>query len=199
MHSKCKILNKLNFEIRVFSLVGRLPSGIAVANARDFLSKHGGVKIYDNGFELPYYGLEHDWLDIEVDHSHRLSASKFLPSSLQVPGGLSNLPTQTRLLGYVFVDTTYEASAARGATDIYAKSMSRRNVEYLQIQVSRDRLADNAPYRILRDCVRYALDWYAMRETLRRIREVEKQAAAVPRPADTYKTVDQIIERHAAA
>ncbi len=110
-------LNELSFEIRVYSLFGRQPAGIAVSNARDFVQEHGGIKIYDNGFRLPYYGLEHDWLDIEVDHSHRLSESKLLPSGLHVPGGLSNLPTQTRLLGFVFVNTGHEAASAKRSTE----------------------------------------------------------------------------------
>ena len=101
---KC-YLNNLSFEIRVYALFGRQPAAIAVSNAREYVNQHGGIKIYDSGFRLPYYGLEHDWLDIEVDHSHRKSESQFLPDAFQVPGGLSNVPTQTRLLGYVYVNT----------------------------------------------------------------------------------------------
>ena len=180
-------LNQLSFEIRVYSLHGRQPTGIAVSNARNYVSNHGGVKIYDNGFRLPYYGLEHDWLEVEVDHSHRLSESKILPARLQVTGGLSNLPTQTRLLGFVFVNTGHEAEAAAGATD------------YLQIQVTRDRLVDNFAYRVLRECVRFALDWYAMRETLRKIGEAERDFKALPGPQEKLRSVDQILARHAPA
>jgi signal transduction histidine kinase len=183
--SECP-LTQLSFEIRVYSLYGRQPSGIAVSNARDYVLKHGGVKIYDNGFRLPYYGLQNDWLDIEVDHSHRLGESKILPKNLHVVGGLSNLPTQTRLLGFVFVDTGHEAKAAAGATD------------YLQIQVTRDRLVDNLAYRVLRSCVRFALDWYAMRETLRKLDEVQREIAALPGPQEKLRSVDQILARHTA-
>jgi signal transduction histidine kinase len=194
-------LNKLSFEIRVYSLFGRQPAGIAVSNARDFVGAHGGVKIYDNGFRLPYYGLEHDWLDIEVDHSHRKSESALLPRALHVPGGLSNLPTQTRLLGYVYVDTGHEASIAKqdaAQSTGREASAAKRNTEYLQIQVSRDRLADNLAFRVLRNCVRFALDWYAMRETLRRLREIEREFVALPAPEEKLRSVDQILARHAS-
>jgi signal transduction histidine kinase len=178
-------LHNLSFEIRVYALYGRQPGAIAVSNAREYVTKHGGVKIYDSGFRLPYYGLEHDWLDIEVDHSHRKSDSKVLPESLQVSGGLSNVPTQTRLLGYVYVNTGKEAAAAR------------RGDDYLQIQVTRDRLADNRPYKTLKDCVRMAIDWYAMRETLRRLHEVELEVAILPRREEQLRSVEQIVTRHA--
>jgi signal transduction histidine kinase len=180
-------LNQLSFEIRVYSLFGRQPAGIAVSNAREFVQRHGGIKIYDNGFRLPYYGLEHDWLDIEVDHSHRLGESKLLPQAFHVPGGMSNLPTQTRLLGFVFVNTSQETSVAK------------RDPERLQIQVTRDRLVDNLAYQTLRACVRIALDWYAMRETLRRLREAEHEIEMLPRVEEKVRSIDQILERHAAS
>jgi hypothetical protein len=184
-------LNQLRFEIRVYSLHGKQPAGIAVSNARDNVQTHGGVKIYDSGFRLPYYGLEHDWLDIEVDHSHRLSQSKILPGTFHVPDGLSNLPTQTRLLGFVFVNTGHEASAAK--RNLQAE---RRN-EYLQIQVTRDRLLDNLAYQDLKKCVRLALDWYAMRETIRRLKEVEHEVARLPRRDEQIESVAQILKKHA--
>jgi signal transduction histidine kinase len=178
-------LNGLSFEIRVYSLHGRQPGAIAVSNAREYVGRHGGIKIYDSGFRLPYYGLEHDWLDIEVDHSHRKSESQFLPSTFHVPGGLSNLPTQTRLLGYVYVNTGQESAAARAGD------------EYLQIQVTRDRLLDNIAYRNLRNCVRTAIDFYAMRETLRRLQEVEEEVSILPKRAEQIESVGKILARHA--
>ncbi|RTE93074.1 ATP-binding protein [Bradyrhizobium sp. LVM 105] len=178
-------LRNLRFEIRVYSLFGRQPAAIAVSNAREYITQHGGIKIYDSGFRLPYYGLEHDWLDIEVDHSHRKSESQLLPSNLQVPGGLSNVPTQTRLLGYVYVNTGQEAATAAPGED------------YLQIQVTRDRLVDNAAYQNLKSCVRTAIDWYAMRETLRRLQEVEEEVAIRPRREEQVRSVAQILARHA--
>jgi hypothetical protein len=170
-------LNNLSFEIRVYALFGRQPAAIAVSNAREYVNQHGGIKIYDSGFRLPYYGLEHDWLDIEVDHSHRKSESQFLPDAFQVPGGLSNVPTQTRLLGYVYVNTGQEASSAKAGDD------------YLQIQVTRDRLVDNLAYQNLRSCVRTAIDWYAMRETLRRLQEVEQEIAVLPKRDEQVRSV----------
>ncbi len=180
-------LDKLSFQLRVYSLFGKQPAGIAVDQARDYVQEHGGVKIYDSGFRLPYYGLEHDWLDIEVDHSHRLGESKLLPKQFHVTGGLSNLPTQTRLLGFVFVNTGHEAEVAKDPKD------------HLQIQVTRDRLVDNRAYRDLRLCLRLALDWYAMRETFRRLHELEREIVSLPRRDEQVRSVAQILARHAPA
>src|SRR5439155_11917691 len=84
-----------------------------------------------------------------------------------------------------------EAAAAKRS--LHAE---RRN-EYLQIQVTRDRLLDNLAYQDLKKCVRLALDWYAMRETTRRLKEVEHEIARLPRRDEQIKSVAQILKRHA--
>jgi signal transduction histidine kinase len=153
-------LEDATFEIRVFDLKRRQPHGIRVEQAREYLHQFGGVHVYDAGFHLPYYGADVDWLGIERDHSHRLSRSELLPEELQTPGGMNFLPTNTRLYGVVQIDTGAERAAAvvsgRSASDV------------LSIQISRDRLIDNRPYKQLRDGVRWALDLYAMEEARRR-------------------------------
>ncbi|MEJ7570431.1 MAG: ATP-binding protein [Gaiellaceae bacterium] len=149
-------VDRLEFEIRIFNLVHRQPMGIRVGEAREYFNQFGGVHVYDTGFGLPYYGPETDWLGIEQDHSHRLSISALLPAALNLSGGLSYLPTNSRLFGVVNVDTGHERHAA---------AESGQN---LTIAVTRDRLVANAAYRELRTAVRWALDFYAMQEARRR-------------------------------
>lgn len=147
-------IDSLSFQIRVFTLQHRQPKGISVGEARAYLRRFGGVHVYDTGFHLPYYGPDTDWLHIEIDHSHRLSRSRLLPKALQRPGGLSNLPTNSRLFGAVNVNTTHEQRIAR---ERYST-----DADALAIQVSRDRLTQTAAYRDLVTLVRWALDYYAM-------------------------------------
>ncbi len=181
-------LTSLEFEIRVFHLRYRQRLGIQVDLAREYLSQFGGVHVYDAGFHLPYYGIEHDWLDIEIDHSHRLSKSKLLPESLQVPEGMNYLPTQTRLLGVVHVDTSHER-------EIATRRKSVKEGEYLKIQISRDRLVDNGAYRILRAIVRTALDFYAMQEARRAVEEIEA-LRPVESTSEKFERVDRVLTHY---
>ncbi|OJF99609.1 ATP-binding protein [Pararhizobium antarcticum] len=153
-------IHKCSFEIRIFSLYNKQRYGVQVESARQYLKEYGGVHIYDAGFHLPYYGPDTDWLKTEIDHSHRKSTSMLLPEALQEQRGLNNLPTMSRVYGVVNVDTGLERNAA------IKEKRSKLN-EYLQIQASRDRLVSNPSYRALRDAVRYALDFYAVRQTVR--------------------------------
>ena len=183
---KC-YLHSLEFEIRIFSLHNRQPEGIRVDDLRRYLKEFGGVHVYDAGFHLPYYGVDTDWLGIEMDHSHRLSKSALLPAELQVDEGLNFLPTNSRIFGVVQVDT----AAERGAAD-------RGSVDHLMIQVSRDRLVDNAALADLRRLVRWAVDYYATREALRNVREAEAKAPrerVVPR----LLRVNDVLDRHSSS
>jgi signal transduction histidine kinase len=150
-------IDSLDFQIRVYQLQNRQPKGISVSEARAYLRRFGGVHVYDTGFHLPYYGPDTDWLHIEIDHSHRLSRSRLLPKALQRPGGLSNLPTNSRLFGAVNVNTAHEQRIGR---ERYGT-----DADALAIQVSRDRLTQTAAYRDLVTLVRWALDYYAMNAT----------------------------------
>jgi signal transduction histidine kinase len=161
-------LHALEFEIRVYDLRHRQAHGIKVDTAREYFNKFGGVHVYDGGFHLPYYGPDTDWLRIEIDHSHRLSQSRLLPSELQLAGGMSHLPTQSRIFGVVHVSTAKEAAA-----------LGRE--EYLQIQVTRDRLVDNDALETLRKAVRWALDFYAMEQAKRAF-----EAAEASRPVEPF-------------
>lgn len=165
-------LNEFSFEIRIYDLMYKQPFGIRVGEARDYLKHYGGVHLYDSGFHVPYYGPNVDWLGIEMDHSHRLSQSKFLPPGLQVTEGLNFLPTNSRIFGVVQVSTTREREAAGAG--------SSGPGSHLEIQVSRDRLVDNAAFEQLRGSVRWALDFYATRMALRALAEAHRIAEVVP-------------------
>jgi signal transduction histidine kinase len=159
------------WRIRVFKLQGRQVEGIKVADAREYFERFGGVQVYDAGFRLPYYGVEQDWLRIEFDHSHRRGRSSLLPERLQVRRALNDLPTQGRLFGIVAVNTGKEARAAR--------EREKDSGEYLKIQVTRDRLVANEAYTVLRDAVRWSLDYYATRQRLR-----EESNLGIKRPEE---------------
>ncbi len=50
-------LSQVEFEIRVYYLIGKQRAGISVSDAKDYFAEFGGVHVYDAGFHLPYYGL----------------------------------------------------------------------------------------------------------------------------------------------
>lgn len=178
------LLWEMKFDIRVFHLQHRQPQGISVKDIRDYLNEFGGVGIYDAGFRLPYYGPDQDWLGIEFDHAHRLHVSKLLPEELNVPRGLQFLPTNSRLFGYVEVNTSRERRKT--------PENERQKNRYLQIQVSRDRLVHNAAFQVLRNAVRWALDYYATRES---VRSTEAKTPKPDEPATAkLRRVEDVLE-----
>lgn len=178
--AKVENVGPVEFDIRVFDLHHRQPYGIRVEDAREYLRRYGGVQVYDAGFHLPYYGVDTDWLNIERDHANRLSSSDLLPGDLQVAGGLLQLPTNRRIYGTVQVETSHGASS-----------------EGLQIQLTRDRLVDNAAYGELRRIVRWALDFYAMAQARRRFAELERKRPHGGLPKKAARVID-VLERHSA-
>ena len=180
------LISNVNWEIRVFHLSGRQGGGISVQDARDYFAKFGGVRIYDTGFRLPYYGVDQDWLGIEFDHSHRKNRSALLPERLQVRRALNDLPTQGRIFGVVHLDTGVEA---RNATE-----QQRDSGEFLKIQVTRDRLVANDAYEELKRGVRWSLDYYATRKRLH-----DSKLTARRRPerriADVLKAVHVLVNQ----
>lgn len=175
-------LQDATWEIRVYNLSGHLGGNVKVGAAREYFSEFGGVHVYDGPFRLPYYGIQHDWLGIEIDHSHRRVRSKLLPEHYHVERALNDLPTQGRILGVVRVDTAHEMHEAPEA--------SRRKGEYLKMPVTRDRLQVNAPYEQLRDAVRRSVDFYAVCSMRRRLEEAKRR-----RPKDTPKESLERVER----
>lgn len=181
------LIEELEFEIRIFDLVSRQPYGISVGEARKYLNEYGGVDIYDAGFRIPYSGPEADWLRIEFDHAHRLSASALLPKELQVSEGMYNLPTTSRLWGVVHINTSREARAA--------EQRSHTAGDHLEIQVSRDRLVDNRAFAQLRDTVRWAIDYYAMRVTALRFEKTVALREVLP-PAEAVRGMAMVLDRY---
>lgn len=134
-------LREADWEIRVYNLAGRQAGGVSVGDMREYFSKYGGVAVFDNGFRLPYYGSENDWLTLDYDHAHRRNRSKLLPPHLHVHRALNDLPTQGRIFGVVHVNTSTEDSHATGRQGHAGES--------LKIQVSRDRLVGNKAFETL--------------------------------------------------
>ena len=181
------LVDSLDFEIRIFTLQHRQPYGIAVQQAREYMAQWGGVHIYDAGFRIPYAGPAADWLRLEFDHAHRLTQSQLLPSDLNVPLGLNHLPTNSRVLGVVNIDTSREARMA-----VVNKVPQG---QHLQIQVSRDRLVSNEAFHQLQDAVRFALDYYATRLAARRLSEKESERK-VGASGFLVRNVWDVLEKH---
>ncbi len=166
------IIDQCTFEIRIFKLYGKQPGNISVGEARTYFKEFGGVHVYDSGFRLPYYGIEQDWLEIQLDHSHRLSISHLLPDELNVPLAMHDLPTSERIFGIVNINTTRELE---GAT-----ALAKKEGNFLKINIGRDRLVDNVAYQELKRVVRWSIDYYATRYQLRQERDVARLKPSEP-------------------
>lgn len=167
-------LKECDFEVRIFKLANRLPQGIIVEDARNYFREFGGVHVYDSGFHLPYYGVpENDWLNVEFDHAHRKSLSVLLPDSLQLPRGMNNLPTLGRVFGAININTAREKG--------------------LTMLITRDRLADTRAFKDMRCVVRYALDFYAVIETRRKLDELERVRPIEPTSAK-LRNVEHVLD-----
>ena len=162
------------FEIRIYHLRYRQPHGITVEDARAYFNEYGGVHVYDAGFHLPYYGdPRNDWLKIEFDHSHRLSMSKLLPEELQVSEAMTFLPTLSRIFGVVNVDTSKEPD--------------------LEILITRDKFRESMAFYNLGDMVRWALDFYATKEKLRRTEQKELERE-IEKPK--IRKIEEVLEKY---
>ena len=166
------LIDHCDFEIRIFKLYGKQPGQISVGDARLYFKDFGGVHVYDGGFRLPYYGIEQDWLEIQLDHSRRHSVSKLLPKELVVPLAMHDLPTNERIFGVVSINTARELQRA-------TKDAQDRD-QFLKINVGRDRLVDNIAYRELKRVVRWSLHYYATRFQLRQERQVSQLRPTEP-------------------
>lgn len=160
-----------DFQVRVFDLIHRQPLGIRVGEAREYLSTFGGVHLYDNGFRLPYYGPDNDWLRLELDHARRLSRSRLLPADLQISNAMQDLPSNKRVFGAANISTSHEQRAAQDD--------DRDSTRALAIQISRDRLADNLAFKQVARTVRLGIDLYAIARAQSKVRRVLER----PRPA----------------
>ena len=166
------LIDHCGFEIRIFKLYGKQLGKISVGEARTYFKEFGGVHVYDNGFRLPYYGIEQDWLAIQLDHSHRLSISHLLPDELNIPLAMHDLPTSERIFGVVNINTTRELRQATVE--------AQKEGNFLKINIGRDRLVDNAAYQELKRVVRWSIDFYATRYQLRQEREISRLRPTEP-------------------
>lgn len=169
----CKLRDG-EFEIRVYHLDYRQPHGIKVGEARAYFNMFGGIHVYDAGFHLPFYGTpDNDWVRVEFDHSHRLSTGQLLQEELRVEGGLSFLPTLSRVFGVVNVDTSKEPD--------------------LNILITRDRLQDTVAYNNLVYMIRWAMHFYAMEESKRshKLKEILGEIESLE-----FKRVEDALVKH---
>lgn len=179
-----RMLDQANFKIYVFKLTGKQAGGVGVTVARQYFKDFGGVHIYDNNFRLPFYGeKEQDWLGLEMDHSHRLNKSKLLPAEFQVQSGLNDLPTNGRIFGFTQISTSHERNTA--SPDDLNKG------KYLNVQVTRDRLIDNAAFEELIYSVRWAIDFYAMRSYERRQIKIASSKLEIPKTDEKVSEIRQ--------
>lgn len=180
-------LRKFDIDISIYSLTGRQPHGVKVGDLRKYLRKYGGVGIYDGGFRLPYYGVESDWLHIQLDHSRRLHHSELLPEEYRVRRGLFDLPTNSRILGTVRISTADERRWTARHEDLGERP--------LQIAITRDRLIDNDAFDVLWKTVRASMDFYAVREAARGLKDAEAKKK-IDRAENIVKRVVEVVEAH---
>lgn len=169
-------LEKGNFEIRVYHLIHRQPFGIAVQDARDYLNEHGGVYVYDGGFQLPFYGdPTNDWLKLERSHSHRISISSLLPVEIQgdIKEFMNFLPTTSRTLGVVNVNTKTEP--------------------ILDILITRDRLQESPALDNLREIISWTLHYYALEEKKRNL-QLQELKSEIKKPK--YEKLEDVIDHY---
>ncbi len=182
-------LNSVEFEIRIFTLRGKQPLGIIVDDAREYFRKFGGVHVYDSGFRMPFYGtVEGDWLRIQYDQASRRHKSALLPEDLQVFRGLQYLPTLSRTFGVVHVDTARERKLAE------EKGIDEGQ-EFLQIQITRDRLVENSAHETLRNIVRYSMDYYAIQEAARQYSKFKAIRPTEP-VIRKFERVEEVLNRY---
>ena len=189
---KLSALDKVRFEVLIFKLKGRQPSGLAVSDVREYLRTHGSVSVYDAGFRLPYYGSSqdrggHDWLNVGVDQGRRLNASELLPDRLRTSGRyLLDLPNPGRIFGVVDLNTNHER---------HMLEQLGGSGECLQIQPGRDRLTPNYAFEQLRDLVRFGIDFYANRYRALADRLLQDQRSREPPSvvlSGALKTIEKV-------
>jgi len=104
-------LHAAEFEVRIYNLQDRQPHGISVKDARDYLKRFGASMSTMPASTCLTTALI-PMAQTEIDHSHRLSTSQLLPAELQLDRGMNFLPTISRMLGIVQVDTAQEHEIA---------------------------------------------------------------------------------------
>lgn len=196
-------LYSLRYSHVIFNLEGRQTGGARLGDLKDFMSRNGGVYIYDAGFQLPFYGRNQDWLDLERDAASRGKASRLLPAELEEVTATSRamtlLPSPRRILGEVFVDTNAERRRRAAAQEAVERDRVVTAEDPLgpplSITLTRDRLVENSAYKTLRDLVRVSLDLYASLEYQRG--QEEPDPGDVELPDDPEEAVRSVLNDHA--
>lgn len=175
-------------EIRYFpsrSGVFRGMESIDGRNARAWMSENGGVRIIDNGFQVPPYGNPgNDWLNLEHSEARRqrkwLSsfATNYLPdeglTSKEIKKRQLNIPPKRQVLGAMHI-----SSHPAGQDD------SGPAKDRLMADMNRQGLVENDAFEQLQDIARGALEILA-------IIDIEEQAKKKEREAEESK--DEVTE-----
>lgn len=177
-------LHKAEFEIRIYNLQVTLSAGIKRSDAADYIDQYGGVRVYDGGFQLAYYGdKQNDWLGIETEQSNRMKDSDLLPANIKEKYKdtfrLNYLPRMGRVLGAVRISTNSLVEPG------------------LRIAITRDRLMPTKAFSDLTEMIRYAFHQYAYDEALRQYQKKagEKQT---DRTISTLRRVEDVLSSYRA-
>ena len=144
------LLNRLDFEIRFYSLRNRLPNGVPVGQARRYLAQWSGLHIYDAGFRLATQDHGSDWLRLKHAAARESSLAQIAPWSLEIGATLRHMPNEN-MLGVVNVDTALESRKSKGY----------RGSHHLQVKAARDGLVENSASERLSEILQLALGFYA--------------------------------------
>lgn len=149
-------------------------------NARSWMSENGGVRVIDNGFQIPPYGNPgNDWLNLEQSEARRERkwrssfATNYLPAQELTPREIRkrqlNIPPKRRVLGAMHISShPAEQDETSSAKDQLMADMNRQG------------LVENDAFIQLRDIARGALEILA-------IIDIEEQAKKKEREAEESK------------
>jgi signal transduction histidine kinase len=120
-----------------------LDVGLSAGEARRIGQKHGGVKIYLDGFRVfPYGDPGDDWLNLDAERGRRLTAVSPLLRPLiseDLSRPMLRLPGNNNLFGAVYV--------------------SREHQPELRPTISRERFVENKAYEAVVSFARLGIDW----------------------------------------
>jgi len=149
-------------------------------NARAWMSENGGVRVIDNGFQVPPYGNPgNDWLNLEHSEARRERKWRSSFATNHLPGeGLTpkeirkrqlNIPPKRQILGAMHISShPAEQDESGPASDRLMADMNRQG------------LVENEAFSQLREIARGALEILA-------IIDIEEQAKKKEREADESK------------
>jgi signal transduction histidine kinase len=159
-------------------------SQVSVLQARDMGSRHGGVRIYQDGFRVfPYGDPGDDWLQLDADRGRRLTAVDPLLRGIVETADLIRpmlaLPGNNNLFGAVFI--------------------SRSRHPDLRPTISRERFIDNEAFRALQTFLRLGVDWMVVARAREDAALLKRRASRVidsaEQPTDSTSVVRESIAR----